>query len=224
MSDRNDEFNKKKNHDYVYAKYGNSWKESDEVTDEMLADLYNYAMLKESRKLPTAVLFDVDTGRISIRHSKTKEYHSECSGKITWIMCRTLRYHLCSLFVNNKLYFGINFEDEIADVILEDLWMKYGKDDKGKENEAKHDQLKVNKDDKGKRKVHDLQSIVEKLKVYFTRAIKVKHVEHDKGKGKVHELDDLVLDDLDLENKIKKLEVNFGKEEKGGKAGIADRA
>ncbi|GKC43136.1 hypothetical protein Tco_1060858 [Tanacetum coccineum] len=87
-----------------------------------------------------------------------------------------------------------NFEDEIADVILEDLCMKYGKDDKGKEKEAKHDKLKVNK---------------EKLKVDFTRAIKAKHVEHDKGKGKVHELDDLVLNDLDLENKIKKLEVDF---------------
>nr|GEY01035.1 peptidase C48, SUMO/sentrin/Ubl1 [Tanacetum cinerariifolium] len=32
--------------DYVYAKYENRWKQSDEVTDEMLADLYNYAMLK----------------------------------------------------------------------------------------------------------------------------------------------------------------------------------
>ncbi|GJY04025.1 hypothetical protein Tco_0369965 [Tanacetum coccineum] len=30
----------------------------------------------ESRKSPTAVLFDVDTGRISIRHCETKEYHS----------------------------------------------------------------------------------------------------------------------------------------------------
>ncbi|GKA74136.1 hypothetical protein Tco_0780438 [Tanacetum coccineum] len=56
----------------------------------------------ESRKSPIAVLFVVDTGRISIRYYKAKEYHSECSGNITRIMCRTLRYHLCSLFVNNK--------------------------------------------------------------------------------------------------------------------------
>ncbi|GJV02202.1 hypothetical protein Tco_1335771 [Tanacetum coccineum] len=40
----------------------------------------------ESRKSPTAVLFDVDTGRISICHGETKEYHSEYSGKITRIM------------------------------------------------------------------------------------------------------------------------------------------
>ncbi|GKE18871.1 hypothetical protein Tco_1426448 [Tanacetum coccineum] len=56
----------------------------------------------ESRKSPTAMLFDVDTGRISIRHRDTKEYHSECSVKITRIMRRTLRYHLCYLFVNSK--------------------------------------------------------------------------------------------------------------------------
>nr|GEU73243.1 putative reverse transcriptase domain-containing protein [Tanacetum cinerariifolium] len=49
-------------------------------------------------------------------------------------------------------------------------------------------------------------SRVEKLKVYFARAIKA---EHDKRKEKVHELDDLVLDDLDLENTIKKLEGDF---------------
>ncbi|GJT55915.1 putative reverse transcriptase domain-containing protein [Tanacetum coccineum] len=44
----------------------------------------------ESCKSPTAVLFDDDTGRISIRHCETKEYHSECSGKISRIMRRTL--------------------------------------------------------------------------------------------------------------------------------------
>ncbi|GJX85897.1 hypothetical protein Tco_0336671, partial [Tanacetum coccineum] len=31
----------------------------------------------ESRKLPTAVLFDVDIGRISIVTVNTKEYHSD---------------------------------------------------------------------------------------------------------------------------------------------------
>ncbi|GJY90923.1 hypothetical protein Tco_0506119 [Tanacetum coccineum] len=34
---------------------------------------------QESRKSPTAELFDVDSGRISIHHCDTKEYHSECS-------------------------------------------------------------------------------------------------------------------------------------------------
>ncbi|GJW16639.1 hypothetical protein Tco_0024075 [Tanacetum coccineum] len=36
-----------------------------------------------SEPLPTEVLFDVDIGRISIRHCETKEYHFECSAKIT---------------------------------------------------------------------------------------------------------------------------------------------
>ncbi|GKB17633.1 hypothetical protein Tco_0851556 [Tanacetum coccineum] len=64
--------------------------------------------------------------------------------------------------------------DEIAYFILEDLWLKYEKDDKGKRklvedngkgNETEHHHLKVNKDDKGKgklvedngkEKVHDI--------------------------------------------------------------------
>ncbi|GJW06069.1 hypothetical protein Tco_1568492 [Tanacetum coccineum] len=155
MSDVNDEINKKKNNeqdwskvertkdlaDYVYAKYGNSWKESDEVTDEMLDDLYNYAMLKVLMVVPNT----------------PNGLHLIC-------------------YV--KKYLSMNFKDEIADVILEDLWMKYGKDDKGKEKEAEHDQLKVNKvmhfvvlgqDDKGKRKVHHLKNIVEKLEVDFAK-------------------------------------------------------
>ncbi|GJQ91369.1 hypothetical protein Tco_0002508 [Tanacetum coccineum] len=64
-----------------------------------------------------------------------------------------------------------HLEDDIADVILEDLWMKYGKYDKGKG------------------KVHDLENIIEKLEVDK----EAKHAEHaqlkvnkdDKGKGKV---------------------------------------
>ncbi|GKA85527.1 hypothetical protein Tco_0807181 [Tanacetum coccineum] len=123
--------------DYAYAKYENSWKESDEVTHEMLDDLYNFAMLKS-------------------KYGKN------------W-----------------------NFKNEIADVILEDLWMKYGKYDKGKEKEkeTEHDQLKVNKDDKGKGKVHDLddvdldalnlENIIKKLKEDFSRMLKAKKAEHD---------------------------------------------
>ncbi|GKC19252.1 hypothetical protein Tco_1021402 [Tanacetum coccineum] len=93
-----------------------------------------------------------------------------------------------------------HLEDDIADVILEDLWMKYGKYDKGKG------------------KVHDLENIIEKLEVDK----EANHAEHDqlkvnkddKGKGKVH--------DLDLENRIKKLEVNFGSMLKAKKAKQAE--
>ncbi|GJW43483.1 hypothetical protein Tco_0072282 [Tanacetum coccineum] len=68
-----------------------------------------------------------------------------------------------------------NFDDEIANVIFEDLWMKYGKDEKAKEKEAEHDQLneKVNKEhDKGKGKEYDLDDVdlesrIKKLVVDF---------------------------------------------------------
>nr|GEW21071.1 hypothetical protein [Tanacetum cinerariifolium] len=36
--------------DYVYAKYGNNRKKRNETTDEMLDDLYNFAMMKEFKK------------------------------------------------------------------------------------------------------------------------------------------------------------------------------
>ncbi|GJS12880.1 hypothetical protein Tco_0407352 [Tanacetum coccineum] len=83
--------------------------------------------------------------------------------------------------------------DEIAYFILEDLWLKYEKDDKGKRKlvedngkgkETDHHHLKVNKDDKGKGKLVE-----------------------DNGKEKVNDHD---LDTLDLENRIKKLEEDFG--------------
>nr|GEW25786.1 actin-binding, cofilin/tropomyosin type [Tanacetum cinerariifolium] len=61
MSDKKDEINKKNERDWskveriqdlvdyvYYAKYGNNWKESDEVIDQMLDDLYNFAMMKRS--------------------------------------------------------------------------------------------------------------------------------------------------------------------------------
>nr|GEZ80371.1 hypothetical protein [Tanacetum cinerariifolium] len=49
-------------------------------------------------------------------------------------------------YVLKKYRKNWNFKDEITDVILEDLLMKYGKNDKGKEKKEHHDQLKVNKD------------------------------------------------------------------------------
>ncbi|GKC56735.1 hypothetical protein Tco_1084333 [Tanacetum coccineum] len=45
---------------------------------------------KKSRKSPTAELFDVDSGRISIVTVNTKEYHSDVLEIITRIMLRTL--------------------------------------------------------------------------------------------------------------------------------------
>ncbi|GJW56528.1 hypothetical protein Tco_0103259 [Tanacetum coccineum] len=44
----------------------------------------------ESRKSPTAELFDVDSGRISIVTVNTKDYHSDVLAIITRILRRTL--------------------------------------------------------------------------------------------------------------------------------------
>ncbi|GKD32810.1 hypothetical protein Tco_1248319 [Tanacetum coccineum] len=108
--------------------------------------------------------------------------------------------------------------DEIAYFILEDLWLKYEKDDKGKRKlvedngkgkETDHHHLKVNKDDKGKGKlvedngkgkVHDILNRVGSVEVDLARAIKAKQVDDH---------DDHDLDTLDLENRIKKLEDDF---------------
>nr|GFB68233.1 hypothetical protein [Tanacetum cinerariifolium] len=68
--------------------------------------------------------------------------------------------------------------------------------------------LKVNKDDKRKGNVHDIQNRLGKLNVNLARAIKVKQVDdHDND-----------LDTLDLENRIKKLEEDFGRLLKAKKA------
>nr|GEW63132.1 peptidase C48, SUMO/sentrin/Ubl1 [Tanacetum cinerariifolium] len=49
--------------DYVYAKYGNTWKESDEATDEMLDDLYNFAMMKKSKKRKAKLMVSDEMGK-----------------------------------------------------------------------------------------------------------------------------------------------------------------
>ncbi|GJR44345.1 hypothetical protein Tco_1312448 [Tanacetum coccineum] len=71
-------------------------------------------------------------------------------------------------------------EDKISSIILEDLWLKYGKNDKGKG--AEHHHLK------GKEKAKQ-----------------------------VDDHDDDVLDSLDLANRIKNLEEDFGREVKKAK-------
>ncbi|GJZ38441.1 hypothetical protein Tco_0585004 [Tanacetum coccineum] len=81
-----------------------------------------------------------------------------------------------------------NIEDEIVDVIPKDLRIKIGKG-----------------------KVDDLQYRVERLEGNLARAIKA---ENDKGKAKQaeHDLDDVdLVDALDLENIIKKLEEDFSR-------------
>nr|GEZ31969.1 hypothetical protein CTI12_AA415750 [Tanacetum cinerariifolium] len=92
--------------DYVYAKYWKNWKQSDEVSDEMLDDLYNHAMLK-GYCICCIVLYMVKGKYLSMVESSK---------------------------ATNKDYRKLLVIDEIHGVI--------------KVKEAKHDQLKVNKDPK----------------------------------------------------------------------------
>ncbi|GJV29738.1 hypothetical protein Tco_1386186 [Tanacetum coccineum] len=140
--------------DYVYAKYENIWKESDEAIDEMLDDLYNFAMMKE--KYLSMVESEKGKAKLMVSDEMVE----------------------CVLAKYGKNW---NLEDEVVDVILEDLHIKY---------------------EKGKEKVDDLQNRVEMLKGDLARAIKAKQAKHDKGKAKQAQHD---LDALDLENRIKKL-------------------
>ncbi|GKC64660.1 hypothetical protein Tco_1097258 [Tanacetum coccineum] len=90
-----------------------------------------------------------------------------------------------------------NIEDEIADVILEDLQIKYGKDDKGK----------------GKVDDVDLQNKVERLEGDLARA---KQAMDDVDLVDADDVD--LVDTLDLENIIKKLEGDFSRLLKAKKA------
>ncbi|GJS32530.1 hypothetical protein Tco_0530912 [Tanacetum coccineum] len=90
-----------------------------------------------------------------------------------------------------------HIEDDIVDVILKDLWMKYRKYDKGNEKvhdlenriekldvdkeakQAKHDQLKVNKDDKGKGKVQAEHDHLKVIKICILVVLKVNQISSD---------------------------------------------
>ncbi|GJZ48721.1 hypothetical protein Tco_0602553 [Tanacetum coccineum] len=93
-------------------------------------------------------------------------------------------------------------------------WRSYGAQDKEAETEvAKESEdmtLSIMKDDKGKGNVHYIQNKLEKLEVYFFRAIKAKQVDD--------------LDTLDVENRIKKLEEDFGRLLKTKKAKEAKKS
>ncbi|GJV87813.1 hypothetical protein Tco_1531751 [Tanacetum coccineum] len=159
--------------EYVYDKYVNTT-----VTDEMLDDLYNFAMMKE--KYLSMVESEKEKAKLMVESEKEK-------AKLM-VSDEMIKYALAKYGKN------WNIEDEIVDVIPKDLRIKMGK---------------VN--DNGKGKVDDLQYRVERLEGNLARAIKA---ENDKGKAKQakHDLDDVdLVDALDLENRIKKLEEDFSR-------------
>ncbi|GJX64756.1 hypothetical protein Tco_0299099 [Tanacetum coccineum] len=194
MSYGNDEINKKpenneqdwskveKTHDfvdYVYAKYGNSWKESDEISDEMLADLYNYAMLKGlcvscivlyMVKVLMVVPNTLNGLKMVSKHPLWSANGLQNTPNGLHIICSVRKYlsMVESSKATNKDY---TKGGGTIEMIVEYVSLNMGTNDKGNgkvhdlENiiekldvdkeakQAEHDQLKVNNDDKGKGKV-----------------------------------------------------------------------
>ncbi|GJR62904.1 hypothetical protein Tco_1505066 [Tanacetum coccineum] len=106
--------------EYVYDKYVNV-----PVTDEMLDDLYNFAMLKEK------YLSMVESEK------KAKLMVESKKGKAKLMVSDEMVEYVLAKYGKNW-----NLEDEMADVIPEDLRIKYRKDDKGKAKvDAKVDDL-----------------------------------------------------------------------------------
>ncbi|GKA55314.1 hypothetical protein Tco_0754263 [Tanacetum coccineum] len=189
---------------YVMPKYGKTnWMEDDSWTDIILDDVYNKfyrdeeeetEVAKESEDIALSVMKEKFLSMVEFEKATVKDYKKlvVTDGMVDYVLEKYRNNWKC--------------EDEI----LEDLWLKYGK---GKE--AEHDHLKVNKGDKGKGKEAEHES--------FEGDKRKGKAKHDKGTGK--QLDDVDLDDhnddldahdddldaLDLENRIKKLEEDFGR-------------
>ncbi|GKD73683.1 hypothetical protein Tco_1331965 [Tanacetum coccineum] len=208
---------------YVMPKYGNkNLFEDDSWIDIIMDDVYDtfYRDEEEETKVAKSATCYVEKflAMVESEKARVKDYTKlvVTDGMVDYVLEK----------YRNKW----KSEDEIAYVILEDLWLKYEKDDKGKGKlvednrkgkEAEHHHLKVNKDDKRKGKlvednekgkVHDIQNRVGSVEVDLARAIKAKQV------------DDHDLDTLDLENRIKKLEEDFGRLLKAKKAKEAKEA
>ncbi|GJR57665.1 hypothetical protein Tco_1499827 [Tanacetum coccineum] len=181
---------------YVMPKYGNknlfeddSWIDiiMDDVYDTFYRDVEEEAKVaKASEDIKLSIMKEKFLAMVESEKAKVNDYTKlvVTDGMVDYVLEK----------YENKW----KSEDEIAYVILEDLWLKYGKgkgkvvEDNGKGKEVDHHHLKVNKDNKGK------GMLVE-----------------DNGKGKAkqvdyHDVHDL--DTLDLENRFKKLEEDFGRE------------
>ncbi|GJV09082.1 hypothetical protein Tco_1346738 [Tanacetum coccineum] len=203
---------------YVMPKYGNkNLFEDDSWIDIIMDDVYDTfykdeeeeaKVAKASEDMKLSIMKEKFLAMVESKMARVKDYTKlvVTGGMVDYVLEK----------YGNKW----KSEDDIAYVILEDLWLKYGKDDKGKKKlvedyrkgkEAEHHHLKVNKDDKGKgklvegngkRNVHDVQNRVGSVKVNLATVIKAKQIDD-------HDDDDL--DTLDLEIRIKNLEEDFGR-------------
>ncbi|GJQ89522.1 hypothetical protein Tco_0000661 [Tanacetum coccineum] len=139
--------------DYVLAKYGNKWYVDEAIADVIMDDLQRTFNKPKLVK----VLMVVPNTPNGLKMATNKDYRK------LLVTDEMLEYIFAKY--GNKWH----LEDDIAYVILKDLLIKYGKDDKGKG------------------KVHDLdlKNRIEKLEVDFGRMIKAKEAkqaDHDQLK------------------------------------------
>nr|GEZ86339.1 hypothetical protein [Tanacetum cinerariifolium]GEZ95985.1 hypothetical protein [Tanacetum cinerariifolium] len=138
---------------YVMPKYGNkNLFEDDSWIDIIMDDVYDTfykdeeeeeaKVAKASEDMKLSIMKEKFLVMVESKNTKVKDYTKlvVTDGKVDYVLEK----------YGNKW----KSEDEITYVILEDLWLKYGKYDKGKgklvennrnEKEAKHHHLKVNK-------------------------------------------------------------------------------
>ncbi|GKA36284.1 hypothetical protein Tco_0722775 [Tanacetum coccineum] len=138
---------------YVIPKYGiknvledDSW--IDIIVDDVYDTFYIYEeeaepnVAKESEDMTLSIMKEKFLAMVESEKARIKDYTKlvVTDGMVDYVLKK----------YGNKW----KSEDEIAYVILEDLWLKYGKDDKrkgnlvednGKGKEAEHHHLKVNK-------------------------------------------------------------------------------
>ncbi|GJX33814.1 hypothetical protein Tco_0245371 [Tanacetum coccineum] len=149
MSDKKDEINKK--NDYVYAKYGNSWKESDEATDEMLDDLYNFAMMKEKY--------------LSMVESE--------KGKAKLIVSDEMVEY--TAFIDDKGKGKVDdLKNKVSKLEVDLAWAIKAEHDKGKPKQTEHDLDHIDLDGL------DLENKVKKLEEDFSRMLKAKNAKEAK--------------------------------------------
>ncbi|GKD57610.1 hypothetical protein Tco_1290997, partial [Tanacetum coccineum] len=120
--------------------------------DEMLEDLYKFAMIKESDKEKTKLMVESEKGKAKLMVSD-----------------EMVEYVLAKYGKNR------NIEDEIADVILEDLRIKYGKFGFNLAKQAEHDLDDVDLVD-----ALDLENKIKKLEKDFSRLLKAKKAKEAK--------------------------------------------
>ncbi|GJS20114.1 hypothetical protein Tco_0448746 [Tanacetum coccineum] len=168
---------------YVMPKYGKTnWMEDDSWIDIIVDDVFN-AFYKDEEEEETKVAKESEDIALSIMKEKllamVESKKATVKDYTKLVVTDGMADYVLGKYGNNW-----KCEDEISSVILEYLWLKYGKGDKGKGKEAEHDHLKIIRE----RKRCIIQNRLEKLEVDLARAIKAKKAKKAKKSKKAEEV------------------------------------